>query len=224
MRVAFLLLFLVLNPFQLFSEEANCKKIFTEIWKTWAWKGEYSASGAGSDLEQTAVIREKIPELLKKHHCKSIADAPCGDFYWMRAVELPVEKYYGIDVVLPMIEALQEQFGNEQCSFLAKDLTKELIPRVDFVLCRDCLIHLSYKDIKRVIFLLKLSGSKYLLTTSFVNRESNYDIPTGEWHPINLQKPPFNFPPPLEIINENCSEGEGNWNDKSLLLWELRSL
>jgi hypothetical protein len=223
MRIAILFLFLNI-PFELFSEEANCEKIFTEIWKTWAWKGEYSASGAGSDLQQTAVIREKIPELLEQYHCKSIADAPCGDFYWLQTVDLPVEKYFGIDVVAPMIEALQEEFGNCQRSFLLKDLTKEIIPRVDLVLCRDCLIHLSYKDIKKVIFLLKLSGSKYLLTTSFVNRESNYDIPTGEWHPINLLKPPFNFPPPLEIINENCSEDDGKWSDKSLLLWKLSNL
>jgi hypothetical protein len=32
---------------------------------------------------------------------------------------------------------------------------------------------------------------------------------------------PFNFPKPILVINENCTEGVMNYTDKSLALWDL---
>jgi hypothetical protein len=46
-----------------------------------------------------------------------------------------------------------------------------------------------------------------------------FDLPCGNWRIINLGKPPFNFPPPLEIVNENCIEGRSTFTDKSLGLY-----
>jgi hypothetical protein len=39
------------------------------------------------------------------------------------------------------------------------------------------------------------------------------------WRPLNLQQPPICFPPPLQLIREECTEGGGQWPDKSLGLW-----
>jgi len=57
------------------------------------------------------------------------------------------------------------------------------------------------------------------LTRTFIECASNEDIISGDWHVLNLQKPPFNFPEPQIIINEQCSEGGGAFADKSLGLW-----
>ena len=35
---------------------------------------------------------------------------------------------------------------------------------------------------------------------------------------------PFNFPPPLRLVNENCTEGDGAYGDKCLGLWRLADL
>jgi hypothetical protein len=46
----------------------------------------------------------------------------------------------------------------------------------------------------------------------------------GKWRPLNMQLPPFNFPNPICIINEKCTEGEGEFKDKSLGLWRLKDI
>ncbi|WP_068469287.1 class I SAM-dependent methyltransferase [Candidatus Protochlamydia phocaeensis] len=205
------------------QQENDCEKVFTDYWLNNTWGG-ISLSGAGSDLVQTATIREALPVLLQEYQCQTMADAPCGDFYWMRHVDLPLRQYIGVDVVKAMIDYNQSQFGNEFYSFIQLDLTRQSIPKVDLVLCRDCLVHLSYADIARAIKHFKQSGTTYLLTTSFTALPFNYDIPTGSWRPLNFMLAPFNFPQPLAIINENCTEGNGIFSDKSLVLWRLADL
>ena len=65
------------------------------------------------------------------------------------------------------------------------------------------------------------SRSSYLLTTTFTGRQHNITIETGRWRPINLEAPPFSLLSPIEIINEHCTQGGGQYSDKSLALWKL---
>ena len=62
------------------------------------------------------------------------------------------------------------------------------------------------------------------MTTTFTSRDKNVDIPTGLWRPLNLQRPPFSFPPPIRLINERCEEGDGLWADKCLGVWDVKNL
>ena len=68
------------------------------------------------------------------------------------------------------------------------------------------------------------SGIKYLLTTTFPDRDHNPRISAGSWRPINLQIPPFSFPEPIKIINEECTESGGIYKDKSLGLWKIADI
>lgn len=95
------------------------------------------------------------------------------------------------------------------------------MPKSDIVIIRDCLVHFSYEDIFNAIKNIKSSGSKYLLTTTFTNNHFNHDIVTGHWRRLNLLEKPFNFPSPILVINENCTEGNGESKDKSMALWEI---
>jgi hypothetical protein len=63
-----------------------------------------------------------------------------------------------------------------------------------------------------------------LLTTTFPDRGASQSIETGQWQPLNLEKPPFNFPPPLRVIREMSSEYGGAFQDKSLGLWRIADL
>ena len=184
-------------------------------------KERASASGLGSDLIQTAVIQEELPKLIKKLGINTIVDAPCGDFYWMKHVNLEVKSYIGVDVIRELIEQNQTNFGNKTRKFIHLDLTAESVPQADLIICRDCLVHCSQDDIRSILSHFKKSGSTYLLATSFPRTMKNININTGEWFPINLMIAPFNFPKPLLIINENCTQEGGYYNDKSLYLWKL---
>ena len=71
---------------------------------------------------------------------------------------------------------------------------------------------------------LRAGDVPYLLTTTFPGCEANEDIATGDWRPLNLERPPFSFPPPLALVDEQCSEGGGQFRDKSLGLWRVDDL
>jgi len=199
-------------------------EVFAKVYRTNFWGSPESRSGAGSDLVQTAEIRRRIPEVIAHLGARTILDIPCGDFHWMKEVGLNVE-YIGADIVEELMRRNQELFSTPLRRFIVCDITKGPVPTVDLVLCRDLLVHLSYQDAFAALRNLRLSGSKYLLTTTFTERSRNFDIPTtGKWRPLNLRLEPFKFGEPLLLVNEKCTEGDGAWSDKSLGLWRIADL
>ena len=98
------------------------------------------------------------------------------------------------------------------------------LPRTDLILCRDGLVHLTNHDILRALANFRRSGATWLLANTFVDREENPDIATGDWRPINLERSPFDLPPPLLLIDERCPAGAGAFRDKRLALWPSGAL
>ena len=201
----------------------NTENVFTTIYEKHTW-GSESVSGPGSTLKQTEAIREYLPALIKELDIKTLLDAPCGDFNWMKLIinNLNIE-YDGFDIVGKLIKNNQKKYSIPGINFFKKNIIDEFIPKkYDLILCRDCCNHLPFVDILKVIKNFKASGSKYLLLTTFVRPRDFTDIDTGKWRPINFQLPPFNFPEPLVIINER--HWTERYRDKSLALWELESI
>jgi hypothetical protein len=194
------------------------ENVFRLIYRTNHWLDSESHSGPGSTLEKTKTIREKLPHILKELKIKSMLDIPCGDFHWMKHLELTNLKYVGMDIVAELIHKNQSE--NSGYDFRLGDLVRDPLPSVDLVFCRDCFVHLSYADIQAAINNLKKSQSLYLLTTSFPQHK-NFNIVTGNWRPVNLQAAPFNFPAPILFIREDEA---GDYRDKSLALWKLSDL
>jgi hypothetical protein len=181
-------------------------------------------SGLGSDLAQTVEVRKHLPSLVAELHCASILDVPCGDYFWMSHIELNVDTYIGADIVSALVDANQKAFGDKHRAFVVLDLTRDELPRSDLVICRDCLVYLSFTDAQLALRNIKSSGARYLLATTFRARNRNHNMPTGAWRPINLERPPFSLPPPIRFIDEHCTEGNGRFADKGLGLWLVTDL
>ncbi|MEM9203117.1 MAG: class I SAM-dependent methyltransferase [Actinomycetota bacterium] len=173
---------------------------------------------------QTEVLLEELPQLLRELGVTTMLDLPCGDFFWMKSVDLGEIDYVGADIVPDAVERNQQLFAGANRRFKTLDVTTDSLPKVDLVLCRDCLVHFSDRDIVRAVSNLRRSGSRYLLTTTYIDRALNRNIATGDWRPLNLEREPFSFPPPLRLIDEKCTEEGGRFSDKSLALWKLDSL
>jgi len=199
----------------------SSEEIFSRYYRGNKWGGKDSVSGRGSDDDQTVIIVKALPGLCADFGISTILDIPCGDFHWMKKVDLGNMAYVGADIVGDMIASNTEQFGSNSTKFRQLDLVNDPLPRVDLVFCRDCLVHLSFVDVLAALNNLCDSQAEYVLTTTFTDARENQDIVTGQWRPINLVQAPFHFPPPLKIINEGCSEGGGAFRDKSLGLWRL---
>jgi Glycosyltransferase Family 4 len=202
---------------------SSLKDIFTEIYDRRTWGNGESISGPGSTLTRTAVFRDQIAALVKDINARTLLDAGCGDFNWMKYVNLDLDRYIGADVVSELISENERKYAGAAITFLDTDVSKDKLPQVDVILSRDCLVHLSYEDGLSAIQNFKQSGSTYLLTTTFASTTQNTDINTGEWRQLNLQLYPFNFPEPLRVIDEHRTH-QGKSAEKYLGLWRLIDL
>ena len=201
---------------------ASTEEIFTHIYLANKWGDEESRSGKGSNLAVTESLREALPDMLLQFNINSMLDIPCGDFHWMKEIDLPLTRYQGADIVKPMIEENQVRYGNEKREFLHLDLLRDPLPKVDAIFCRECLVHLSYADIEKALQNIRKSGASYLFTTHFPQRKYNEDIVTGKHHSLNFYLPPFSWPQPeLEFVE--CFAGKRRGN-KCLSVWRIDNL
>ena len=203
------------------TPRAHMASTFAPFYTENRWGDEESVSGPGSNLTRTAKLRRELPVLLQEIGTRTLLDAPCGDFNWMKDTQLGVEQYIGADVVPDLIARNQQLYADDKTQFVLLDLTRDKLPRVDVILCRDCLIHFSYRHIAAAIRNFKRSGSTYLLTNSYPAWSSNENIRTGGFRPLNLTLQPFKFPQPLRQIHEKLPEEEAEFYDKILGLWKL---
>jgi hypothetical protein len=198
--------------------EQSLEAVFSDIYRKNSWHDSESVSGRGSTLARTAAIMYHLPLLLRELNAKTLLDAACGDFNWMRHTKLEEVKYVGADVVRDLIARNQHLYTSEGRTFIVLDITKDKIPTADVILCRDCLIHFSFRHIHSTISNFKGSRCTYLLATTHPSVRENIDAPSGNWRSLNLQLPPINFPEPLKLIVEDDELG------KCLGVWRLKDL
>ena len=198
------------------------RDVFSSHYQNNFWGNDESVSGDGSTMEATKTIRGEMPGLFMRLGVRSLLDIPCGDFHWLSQLGYELDKYIGADIVPELIEANIRQYGqNIFRKFEVLDVTRDRLPNVDLILCRDLLGHFSNADIRLALNNMRASGSKYLLATTFPEHSSeNNDIETGAWRPINLASF-YGLPDALLYINEHCTVGGGAFGDKSLGLWRL---
>ena len=196
--------------------------LFSFVYRKNIWGGNESRSGAGSSLDETLALRHELPALLAKWSIESMLDVPCGDFYWMKEVNLPLQRYIGADIVQDVVERNNRLYHGAGRLFVRLDLTRDRLPQANLIFCRDCLPHFSYELIRRALTNIRTSGAEFLLTTTFPAHDENTAIMTGWWRPLNLEKAPFCFPPPLAYIHER--NPDSRYSDKSLGLWRIQDL
>ena len=198
---------------------------FQRIHETNLWGAAASVSGLGSETDATAVLRNELPSLLRKLGASSLLDAPCGDAGWINQADLGVE-FIGVDIVPDLIAALRERAsrGEIRGDYHVADITRDPLPHCEAVLCRDCLVHLSFANIVRVIANFRRSGATWLITTTFPDWQTNLDCEDGDWRALNFERAPFSWGAPTALLNENCMEAGGGWRDKSLGVWRLNAI
>ena len=197
---------------------------FERIYSTNLWSDPETRSGTGSSLDSTRVLRERLPAALRELHTRVLLDAPCGDFTWMDRVDLSGIKYIGADIVPSIVRENERAYANSSRRFVELDLTRDALPVADVLLCRDCLVHLSYQNIGRVFDNIKRAGIRYILMTSFPGRGDNKDVQDGDWRPLDFEAPPFDLQRPLLTIVEECEEEGGSYTDKSLCAWRVTDI
>ena len=174
----------------------DIESVFTTIYRTNRWGDLESVSGSGSTIRYTESIRKELPLIIDKYAINSILDAPCGDFNWMKNVlENTGVNYIGGDIAKPLIERnklLYSNFG----TFIHMDITKDDLPKVDLMIVRDCLFHLSEENVKLFLLNFVKSDIRYLLTTTHINHNdefANSNIKNGDFRLLDLYSKPYSI-------------------------------
>ncbi len=199
------------------------KTLFSEVYNRNLWGSLESRSGEGSAIYRTDSIRRVLPELLKRLNIKSIIDCGCGDFNWLRTMDLSNIEYTGFDIVDDIVYDNIIKYQDSKRTFRYADITQDPLPCADMALARDCMMHLPDECVKLLINNLKQSGSTYLLASNFPDTQINKDFDDRElYHSSrvtfrNLQKTPFNFPEPIATFHEG-------FDGKVMTLWRVDDL
>jgi SAM-dependent methyltransferase len=200
----------------------STQQIFSRMYHRNSWANPESVSGDGSDLNQTQIVRRELATLIRQRTIETLLDAPCGDYYWMKTLDAKLARYIGADIVPELVKENQRAYGGPTASFVNLDICRDELPKVDLILCRDCLVHLPLDAAVDALRNFKKSGSKFLLTTTYpgVVRRNKHLFIIGNWRPLDMTLAPFSLPEPVQIIKEECTETD-DYKEKSLGLWDL---
>jgi len=197
------------------------EEIFENIFLKKGWLAEGTVSGLGSTIKAT----EEVRAFFEGQDLSNIifCDIPCGDMNWMKHIYNKFKFYYGLDIVKPIIANNTLSYANSKSKFIHGDICSFDFTslNVNWIFTRDCLVHLSLKDIKTALNNICESKAEKIFITHFTGDRNFYDISTGQWRPINFCKSPFNFDEPIMLISENCKENGGAFSDKSIGVWGI---
>ena len=200
----------------------NRRKIFRNIYGSNYWDGRESVSGIGSSLSTTEGLRASLPAIISKLEIRSLLDIPCGDFNWMRHIDLGLERYIGADLVPAIVERNIHNYSDRGV-FICLDIMKDNLPKVDSILCRDCLVHFSIREVHKVLHNIGRATPRYLMITTFPGCSENIDTVLPYWRPLNFEIAPFNFPTALDMIRD-FSTDQRNDQGKYLAIWKAADL
>lgn len=145
-------------------------------------------------MASTEAVRAWLPDIVKQYSISSICDAGAGDLHWIKHVEWDVD-YIGFDLV-PRHDSVRPI-----------DITKEVLPTSDAILCRMVFNHLDQDRTDRAIELFKQSGAKYLIANRYDN--------TGIEEPRPFRQVEVRLGEPIAEVRDGPDEG------CYLCLWSL---
>lgn len=215
---------------EFFLKKVSDKKKFEIIYKYSYWRSNKneSKSGYGSSFRATKNILIELENFIEKENIQNIFDAPCGDFFWLKKLNLNNSKYIGADIVKHMIKKNNENYSNKNLKFIEFDILKQVPSKFDLIFNRDCLVHFRDKDVIKAIMNFKKSQSKYFASTTYPKVKKNVvsDLP-DKWRPINLCEAPFNLPKPYILLNDNYDYEDKTSNldtEKYIGVWKIEDL
>lgn len=202
--------------------EEAAVQVFDDIYHDNYWGSSESRSGGGSTRRATRPIRKALPKLFRDLQIRSMLDAPCGDYYWMREVDLPAGcNYVGADIVPSLVGQLKREFPGKDFRLL-NIVEDEIFDHFDLWLCRDVLFHLPEAACMSILRRASMSDINFFASTSFTFVQENVDVSIGGFRFINLTKPPFNLPEPMydfdDFVMPDPPRIIGVWTKQQLAL------
>lgn len=217
-----------INPFprafenSIGNNKANRADIFDTIYKENYWGSAQSKSGVGSEKTFAERYRADLLRLIDTRGLKTLFDAPCGDLNWMtELISRQGFHYIGGDISRSLIDDLKKRHSDLELRVF--DICQDEFPAIDAWHCRDCLFHLSFEDIRRALRNFTRSNIPFALLTTHRARliHRNLDISTGGFRFLDLERPPFNLPKPVQYLPDYR---KGSDFPRYMGLWRIEAI
>ncbi len=208
-------------------------EFFTNVYRKNLWMGSESRSGQGSAQWFTKRLAEGLPQALRKLGVSCLLDLPCGDFNWMKTVDLTGIEYIGGDIVPDLVESNRAKHGSPTRRFMMLDIAADALPLADMVFVRDCFIHFSNELVFESLRNIARSDIRYMCLSTLSRKRYpsllNVDLERAqhgvnfEYRPIQFEAPPYFFPEPIFEI-EDGFEGSGAHWISTMSVWEVSTI
>lgn len=190
-----------------------------------------TADGPGATLALTEGLIVWLSDLIERRQICTMLDMACGDWSWMRMVDLGTTEYTGWDVDPGRIETCRHRVAHADfagCGGAGRPNTvfevvnaltvDQIVGGYDLVLAREFLTHITNEHVLGILDKLRGGGdddfvqgsNEFLLASTFPGADNT----AREWHPeratwegyleapIDLSAEPFNLGEPLESFKE----------------------
>ncbi len=108
--------------------QSEIERFFAYAYSHNFWGDPESRSGSGSVQSQTSGIIEALPVLFERFEIRSVLDIPCGDFNWMKNVNLSQVDYTGADIVKALITENATLYARDGIRFRRLNLITDPLP------------------------------------------------------------------------------------------------
>lgn len=125
----------------------------------WRSHGHETDCGQGSEYGMTVAVRNLLPIICGDYNIQSVLDAGAGDLNWMSLVKWPNGVSFRAFDLVPRHPDVEEF-----------DITTQIPPKVDLIICRHVLNHLSVRHAVAAVNNFGDSRSRYLLVTTCENQ------------------------------------------------------
>lgn len=137
------------------TEEFSDADMYERMRNGWRMGAPETICGNGSTMKATQNARRWLPEIIREYGIASIVDAGAGDLAWIQHMPAGwVGSYTAVDLI-PRLESVQPW-----------DITKQVLPRADAILCRMVLNHIQPRA-AYTTHLFRQSGARYLIATQY---------------------------------------------------------
>lgn len=179
-------------------------EIFSEIYakKLWGSGDERFCSGIGSAGDIIGPYADFVRSLIQRERITTIVDLGCGDFQVGRLLAGTGISYVGCDVCAELVRHNAELFGNDQTTFVHRDIVSDPLPDGELCMIRQVFQHLPNRDILAVLH--KARKYRLLLVSDEQvgndNAAENSDIlpyhgtRRALGRGLKLERAPFNIP------------------------------
>jgi hypothetical protein len=120
-------------------------------------------------------------------------------------MDMPGVSYVGTDSSARVISDNTTSYGGENRRFFTSHITADILPPADVVMSRESFSRLPYAYILMILRNFLRSPINWFLFSTHSNATNREISEPGTWRQLNLQKPPFNFPPPVEELVDYIS-------------------